>query len=548
MKLRDYQEHSIESVLHDWQTYWSLLAKIPTGGGKTIVFLELLHRLIGSDKRALVIAHRKELIDQPHARVAQFWPDMAHRTGIVMADRKDNDAQLIVATIQTLAIPGRLETILEYGKIDYVVIDEAHHAIRGSAYDTVVQRIREHNQSAKVLGVTATPQRGDGAGLGGVFERVSVDISIKDLIKLGHLVPPRWLAIQTGIDLSGLSKHSGDFTQKELADVFDVDNCFDLVVESHLKFAGDRRGIAFVTSVAGAYNLAEKFRAAGVSAQAADGTTGKADRAAVLADFRAGRTQVLVNVALWTEGLDVPEISLIHQVRPTQSDGLYVQMIGRGLRPVPGKEDCLILDYAPKETRNIVMAGDVLGVPAKKEAYVKKNAERGEVVGGFTYDGKQTKWLDGSPYELISRQLDYMSASPWKWTQWDGHLVLGLGTNGDGVDWTLVMKDNRLIGVARSTAEVKDPAVKAKCNRAYLIKSGEFDELAVIAEDIANKRGNPILVAKNRKWRKQAPSAEQIALANKLGIRDANSMSKGMLAEVITAKLALNVVRRGVAG
>lgn len=545
MKLRDYQELALNNIIQDWHDYSAVLAKIPTGGGKTIVFLELLYRALRPGQRALILAHRKELIEQPIERIAQFWPDMAQHAGIVMADRRDVDAQVIVATVQTLAVPGRLEQILAHGAIDYVITDEAHHAIVDS-YQSVYDRLRQFNPNLKHLGVTATPQRGDEAGLGTTFQKVSVDISIKDLVKMGHLVAPRWLAIQTSIDLSGISKHSGDFTQKDLANVYEVDNCFDLVVESHKKYADGRRGIAFVTSVDGAYRLAEKFNEAGISAAAADGKTRKDLRSQVLADFRAGKTQVLCNVALWTEGLDVPEIDLIHQVRPTQSDGLYVQMIGRGLRPVPGKDDCLILDYCPKDTRNIVMAGDVLGIQAKKQAYVKKDADRGDVVAGFTYDGHETKWLDGSPYELISRQLDYMGASPWMWTRYEDYLILGLGKASEGVDWTLVMtrvgENMRLIGVARADKDAP-PKVKELCGKAYLIREGDFATLSEIAERIANERGNPTLIAKNRKWRKQAPTDDQIVYARRLGVYK-TGMSRGTVAELITAKTALRYVQK----
>ena len=136
----------------------------------------------------------------------------------------------------------------------------------------------------------------------------------------------------------------------------------------------------------------------------------------MLAAFRRGDLDILCNCALWTEGLDVPEVSCIHQVRPTKSDSLYTQIIGRALRPVPGKVDALILDYAPLEARDIVMAGDVLGVEAKKEVYIKESEEPGEVIAGFTFDG-EVKWLDGSPMELISRSLDYLNLSPWVWTK-----------------------------------------------------------------------------------------------------------------------------------
>ncbi len=299
--------------------------------------------------------------------------------------------------------------------------------------------------------------------------------------------------------------------------------------------------MAFVSSVEGAYRLAEKFNAAGVKAIDADGTTPKAERKAILDGFRAGQYDVLVNCALFTEGLDVPEVSCIHQVRPTKSDSLYLQMIGRGLRTFAGKEDALILDYAPLEARNITMLGDVLGVDVRKEAYVEEKEEEGDVIAGFTFDG-EFKWMSGNPMEIVSRTLDYLNASPWKWGKPSGNqgeMVLGLGKADDDIERTLV------IGKPGSTMQVWLVAKRPddRWAKAYQVKTGTFEECSEWAEEYADERGSAVLARKARKWRKLQPSDGQIKFARRLSVW-VDGMNRGECADAITGKLALDAVRR----
>lgn len=537
--LRPYQQQAIDAVKRDWQTYSDVLATIATGGGKTAVFLALLVELLTANPRAraLILAHRQELIYQPVERLRQFWPEWSDRIGVVMADTNECQRRITVATVQTLASEKRLQQLLAYGPMDYLVVDETHHATADS-YRTVIETLRDVNPGLKHLGVTATPLRADGRGLREVYQHESAHFGIRELVKQGWLVPPRWLAIQTGISLKGVPSNDGDFTARRLADVYETSNCFELVVESHKRYADGRQCLAFTASVQGAYDLAEHFQAAGIVAVAADATTDRLERKKLLADFMAGRVQVLCNMGLFTEGLDVPAVSCIHQVRPTKSDALYTQIIGRALRPLPGKADALILDYAPVEARNVVMLGDVLGVEARKEVYVEASVEPGEVIGGLTFDG-ETHWLNGNPLELISRQLDYLNLSPWSWYKApDGWLSIGLGKADDQVERSLIMTppgdEMTLYLVARRETET--------CDRAYEIMRGDFAQLSEWAEDYIAHRGNGALAMKARSWRSQPATDKQVAFARRLGIRE--YPSKGAVAEMVTHALGLKAVRR----
>lgn len=543
MNLRPYQRQTIDAIRREWAAgNANVLAVLATGGGKTIVFLALIDEILREQPNArfLIVAHRKELIDQPAERIAQHWPERSNMVGIVMADQNQPDRQITIATIQTLQVERRLTEILAHGVIDYLIIDEAHHTAADS-YQKVIKTLQDTNPNLLHLGVTATPVRADDEGL--PYDCKPVHLGIRELVRDGWLAPPRWLAIQTGISLDGVAlRGSGedrDFVQKGLANVFETTNCFDLVAESHLKYAADRRALAFTVSVEGAYQLAERFNAVGVKAIAADGTTSKRERGAILSDFRAGNYDVLVNCALFTEGLDVPEVSCIHQVRPTKSDNLYVQMIGRALRIVAGKEDALILDYAPKEARNITMLGDVLGVDAKKEVYISQKAEEGEVIGGFTFDGN-IKWASGNPMELISRQLDYLNLSPWQWIKPGGKagpMVLGLGKGSDDIERSLVISEpgpEMYVWLVAQRPEEKR-------RRAYLVHTGTLETCSDWAEDYAERRGNATLARKERRWRNQPASDGQIKFAQSLGVWTPG-MRRGDCADAITAKLALRTV------
>lgn len=539
-ELRNYQIAAIQAVRKDWAAgIRSVLVTAASGTGKTETFLALLAAELESHPtaRALIICHRRDLIDQAQKRLELRFPQWAAKTGVVMATQDEADKQIVISTIQTLAEPKRLQELLSYGPIDYLIRDEAHRAVTPSDRK-VVAGLRKANPALLHLGVTATPIRADGKGLVDAYEHESYHYGIKEAVEQASLVPPRWLAVSTGISLDEATVANGDYTNKSLADVYETTNCFDLVVDSHRKFADGRQAMAFTASVDGAYTLAATFRREGYRAAAADGSTKSKERAQILADFRAGKLDVLCNCQLYTEGLDVPSVSCVHQVRPTKSDGAYIQMVGRGLRTAPGKTDCLILDYAPLDCRNIVMLGDVLGVPARKDVYMKAPKEVGEVIGGFTFDGRGTKWLVGNPDELLSRELDYLDAAKWIWYRGeDGWLSLSLGTAADGIDRILIMVPDDQGYVLYGVAKMKSG------RKAFQLLAGELESLTERADQAVKEFGDSSLVKKGKSWRKQAPSEAQRSYARTLGI-PVGDQSKGVLAQRITHEIGKRLVKK----
>ena len=540
MELRPYQKESVESVRRDWQTHKSLLGTMATGAGKTNCFLALLTDAHARNPhtRSLILAHRKELIEQPRDRLYEFWPEWQGKAGIVMAEQNECYTPMVIATVQTLSSDKRLQQVLAFGAFDYLIVDESHH-VCADTYLALYEKLLAANPNMKTLGVTATPIRADGKGLRTVLEKESFHYGIREMVSQGWLVPPRWLAIQTGISLAGVQSREGDYVQKQLADVYETENCFDLVIETHRKYADGRKALAFTASVDGAYVLARKFNEAGIAAEAADGTTAKAHRADILRRFRTGQLDVLVNVGLYTEGLDVPPVSCIHQVRPTKSDGLYLQMCGRALRTFPGKQDALILDYAPVEVRNVCMLGDVLGVDARKDAYLREDAEEGEVVGGFTFDG-QVKWLKGDPMEIVSRQLDYLDLSPFSWFRQGGWLTLGLGRDAEEIDRTLAISPPDREGLCALWLVTKD---KEWTETVEMLRADTFESLSDLAQGYVDRHGSQAIIGKARQWRQQPASDKQAQFAQRLGVWRAG-MSKGDCAQAITHTLALKTISR----
>lgn len=307
MQLRPYQEQAITATQAAWSAGHSdVLGVAATGAGKTVIFISLLTQLLAEGKRAVILAHREELIHQPLERlraVAGDWLSESNlrrpRVGLLLGERKEYDRQLTVATVQTLGCQRsdkqpHLEKLLAHGAIDYLITDEAHHAI-APGYQRVRDGLRKANPNLKHLGVTATPMRGDGLGMANAFTTTAFTVTIADLVRQGYLVKPSWYAISTQIDLTGVRSSGGDYQQGQLAERFDTDACRAMVVAAHKEYAAGRQAIAFTASVAGAHALAGAFRAAGFSAASADGATDKAERRQILADYRAGKYEVLVN-------------------------------------------------------------------------------------------------------------------------------------------------------------------------------------------------------------------------------------------------------------
>ncbi len=357
MKLRPYQQQALESVRDAYRRKQPrVLVVMPTGTGKTVLFAEISRLAKGP---VLVLAHRQELVEQAREKISAWCDDVV---AVEMSDRREltrpdgERPKIAVASIQTLQ--RRLKSIPR-DAFRIVVIDEAHHSTADS-FRAVIEHFH-----AWVLGVTATPERGDGARLGDIFTEVAFDYDMLTATEDGWLAPIRSFLVKTEADFSGIRKIAGELSTKGVEEVLTQD--LHLVEMAHpiLRERGERPAIVFAASVAHSKALARVLCDLSGDPNCAislDGTHSLEHRAIAIRRFRRGEIKVLVNCALFTEGFDVPEIALVAIARPVLSRAFYAQMVGRGTRIAPGKEDLLVLDFVPANCRHsLVQAVDIFG-------------------------------------------------------------------------------------------------------------------------------------------------------------------------------------------
>ncbi|MBC7106262.1 MAG: restriction endonuclease subunit R, partial [Firmicutes bacterium] len=231
-----------------------------------------------------------------------------------------------------------------------------HHAV-ARTYVFVLERLgfMSGDPDKLLLGVTATPVRGDKVGLGAVFQKIVYQRSLLWMVRAGYLVDFRGLVVDTGVDLGDVRVVAGDFADADLEGVLNTEDRNGLIARAYLDHTAGRRAVAFTAGVQHALDLAATFRAAGVTAEAVSGETPEEERRKLLSAFRAGDVRVLCNCNLLTEGWDEPSLDCILMARPTKSKALYLQMLGRGARPYPGKQDCLVIDFVDNTGRHDVM-------------------------------------------------------------------------------------------------------------------------------------------------------------------------------------------------
>jgi DNA repair protein RadD len=337
MQLRDYQQNTIEGIRSEYKSGAKrVLAVLPTGAGKTVVFSHVTATTVSRGKRVLILVHRIELLRQTSNKLTDFG--VSH--GLINPKYSPKYYESVqVASVQTLI--NRLDRIQEP---DLIIIDEAHHAVAGS-WKTVLEQF----PSSLVLGVTATPIRGDGKGLGiesgGVFDSLVVGPQINELIDMGHLCRPIIYAPKTAVDLTGLKVVRGDYDKKQVEELMDKPTITGDAVAHYRRLCSGTPAVAFCASIKHAEHVAEEFRAAGYRAYAVDGSTDDETRAKILDGLGNGSVDLVASCDIISEGTDIPAIGCAILLRPTQSTGLFMQQTGRALRTIDGKSSAYILDH-----------------------------------------------------------------------------------------------------------------------------------------------------------------------------------------------------------
>lgn len=383
--LRPYQVEALRAISGRWQADRSTLLVLATGLGKTSVFAEVLRRRRDAGRgRGLVLAHRLELLTQARDRMLTVGLSADIESGESRAPRMAlaGQSDVVVATVQSMR--GRRLESWHPDSFATIVVDEAHHATSAS-----YRAVLDYFGSAKVLGVTATPDRGDGVAVGHLFgAEPCYAMGIREGIEGGYLAPIRAIAVDTpSIDLSSVrvtkQEHGRDLSSDDLGKQMRAEKVLHEIAAPFAKLHDGRQSLIFVPSVDVAHALASvltPYLGADV-VRALDGESPKDERAEVLGAFKRRKLRVLINCALFTEGFDAPETACVAICRPTKSRALYAQMVGRGTRIAPGKPDLLLLDFAPQNERHDLvapidlMAGDDMDAADLAEARAAMNGE-----------------------------------------------------------------------------------------------------------------------------------------------------------------------------
>jgi superfamily II DNA or RNA helicase len=338
MALRQYQKDTLNNIIRSQRKgNKNILLQAATGSGKTVMASAFVNHSIKQNKSVLFLAHRRELITQCSDKLEQE----GIRHGIIMAGEPPqfwHNTQ--VASIDTLRSRTITNKTDELPKADLIIIDEAHRCL-SNTYLKIIDMYKE----SQVLGLTATPIRSDGRGLGNIFSDMVQAPSIRELINQGHLVGCEYFA-PTIPDLNGIQTSMGDYNSVQLADRMDHPKLIGDIVSSWKKIANNKKTIVFASSVAHSKNLAESFIDIGVRAAHIDGTTDHAERERVLNEFNNGDMKIICNCMVLTEGFDCPPAEVCVLARPTKSLGMYIQMVGRVLRPYEGKTHATIIDHS----------------------------------------------------------------------------------------------------------------------------------------------------------------------------------------------------------
>lgn len=511
MMLRPRQSLLVERTLLALGEYGNTLAVAPTGSGKTIMLSAVTGRLlVEPDAKACILAHRTELTGQNRTKFERVNPGMT--TSVFDANEKSWLGQATFAMVQTLSRQSHLE---QMPTLDLLVIDEAHHASSAS-YRDVIDAVLARNPKAGICGLTATPNRGDGKGLREIFSNVADQISLGEMIAAGHLVSPRTFVIDVGVQdaLKNVRKTAMDFDMDEVASILDKRLISDAVIKHWKEKAANRKTIIFCSTVAHAQHVCEAFDAANVNAVLIHGELSGGERKARLAAFESGSAQVVVNVAVLTEGYDYTPTSCVILLRPSSYKSTFIQMVGRGLRTIdpeefPGlvKSDCIVLDFGTASLMHGSLEQEVNldGHLHDGEAPTKDCPDCGAIVPmacmecplcGHIWDRQQKD--GGILAEFVMSEIDLLKRSNFRWCDLFGSddALMATGFNAWGGIFFLNGRWHAVGG--------------GKDLQPHLLAIGERTVCMAKADDWLNGNESADSAHKTRRWLNEPPTQKQL--------------------------------------
>lgn len=533
--LRPYQQDAKQAILDARaRGVRRQLVSLPTGSGKTVLAAHLVREL---GMRTVFMVHRDELAKQSRKSLNDINPGAS--IGIVKAGDNEVHSQIVVASAQTLARQSRLEQLVRAfaGWPTLFISDEAHH-------DRAESRTRAINalDPDLLVGLTATPERGDGLGLDAVYDEIVYHMDMLALMRIGKLARLVGLRIETDADLDAVHTRMGEFVEGELATAVNTEARNRLIVDSWHRHAAERkRTVAFCVNVAHARALRDAFRATGITSEVVLGETPEDERRDILERFHEGEIQVLTNCMVLTEGYDEPAIDCILMTRPTKSRGLYVQCVGRGARTADHKVDCLVLDFVDNTSKHSLIALPTLaGIepgPAGDEMVERMAA--GEPVGLLEMAEREA-----AVHERRAVEVDLFGESPLVWTtalEAAGLRFVSAGRSDIGTRWAVVKREG---DGYRPYWLVEPPGGQgAVTTRPIFGRAVDLEMALGIADDAVPKTR---LTRKDADWRTRPlpPSEAQLRFASQLRIEVPRGATRAQVSELIDTQLFVRAARR----
>lgn len=559
LPLRPYQREALDALRGKWAQAEKnrQMVVLPTGAGKTVCFAHLSMEYLAEhqDKRVLVLVHTEELVAQACQRILDVAPHLS--VGIVQARKDEVTADVVVASVQTLRNKVRRDRIRHVGM---VIVDECHHAL-ASTYLAILEHFGCLPGDTPTVGFTATPMRGDGKTLAAVWQEAAYQRDISWMVRRRYLINPRGIAVEVpDLDLRNVKSTRADYREGELGEALAQSLAPQLVVEKWLEHASERKTVLFAPTVASAQVFAEAFEDAGIKTDTVHGAMGSDERKAALTRHRAGVSRVMANCMVLTEGYDDPEVSCIIIARPTKSKGLYIQMVGRGLRPdlasdVPiGEQDCLILDVCgASEEHDLRSIVDLSEKPLKKSIADGEGARtltelEDEFDAGLGADPDEVEWYAG---EVVTREFDPLgrpTTKSWLRTK-DGTYFLPAGR----MLYIMIIEwpEPGRYTVAWCTTSYAHRAVLDAEGMPRIVTNGggrqagitahkglSLEEALVWAGDVAAEVGTDLnTVNRSASWRKKLATEKTIRYARTLGISVEDDVRSGKLSDQIATVL-----------
>jgi superfamily II DNA or RNA helicase len=521
--LRPYQQTCVERVLAAYRLQprgGKALVVLPTGGGKTIVFVSIAQQL---GLNTLIIAHRQELLQQAADKFRMVDPMAV--IGQVGAGRHEYGYPVTAASVQTISRPDHLERLKSFG-YGLIIIDEGHHA-PSSGYKAVLDALPD----AFVLGVTATPDRLDKKSIESIFGEPVFTASIIDLIEQGYLCDLRAIAVHTTTDLSEVHTQGGDFQTSELEEAIDTQERNERVVAAYLEHCPGRQALCFAVTVEHAQHIADTFKMQGVPAAVVSGGTYPEERKRLLSDYERGELAVVCNCGVLTEGYDAPQTSCVIMARPTQSRALHMQCIGRGTRLAPGKTNCIILDITDNcfkhrlepLTLSKALEVDLRDGESIVESKKRKAQEEEERKARTTRVTRRTQDL----------QIDLLARMDWKRHN-NGQYVLEVGADQHRIK---LIPSDTMSGYYSVRAELAPDYSEQEWLKDVLFEQAQ-QHAEIKARLLQSSEKKLALVDANAHWRAQPASSKQLFMLNKYHVSYSPDITSGQASDLIGLALA----------